>query len=297
MKRSTSALPPRDRASRHRGSAAVEFLAHGVCRSQWRDRPGFAPGSPHRHAERPTVAVSGPRPRGARGRGIARQGLSQHAERVRLSPIHPHLRRARAFPGLRPTLAWLIALPLMALGTQAAHALDYRLVLPGAERDEILEATGHGYFSGAPQFLALCLTVLFVALTLHVAGRRGGRSGGMPAWPFAVGATACLCPPGAPRAIDAQWRRAMGGRARADLPSRIPPAVALRVARVRGRARTARSGEPAGTPAPARTRRRAGSARELSGVARERRHPSGASRHLPAAARCAGRPSPPWLDR
>jgi hypothetical protein len=90
------------------------------------------------------------------------------------------------FPGLRPALAWLVALPLIALGTQAAHALDYRLVLPGAERARILEATGHDYFSGAPQFLAICLTVLLVALTLHVAGRRSAKLNGMPAWPFAA---------------------------------------------------------------------------------------------------------------
>ena len=105
---------------------------------------------------------------------------------MRLSTRHSRLRNARALPGLRPALAWLLALPLIALGTQAAHALDYRLMLPGAERAEVLEATGHGYFSGAPQFLAVCLTVLLVALTLHVVGRRRGSLGGMPAWPFAV---------------------------------------------------------------------------------------------------------------
>ncbi len=66
--------PPRDRASRHsrvRGGRVPGSRQH-VCRSQWRDRPGFTPGSPHRHAERPTVSASrhavgaaGPKPGGA----------------------------------------------------------------------------------------------------------------------------------------------------------------------------------------------------------------------------------------
>jgi hypothetical protein len=36
-------------------------------------------------------------------------------------------------------------MPLIALGSQVAHALDYRLVIPGTRRAAVMEASGHGF--------------------------------------------------------------------------------------------------------------------------------------------------------
>ena len=48
--------------------------------------------------------------------------------------------------GRRRAAAWLVSLPLMAVGSQLAHALAYRWVYPNAHlRLRELLATGHGY--------------------------------------------------------------------------------------------------------------------------------------------------------
>ena len=66
---------------------------------------------------------------------------------------------------LRP--AWLLGLPLLAVGWLSAHALAYELV-PAEEH-------GHGYLTQAPLFLTLCAATAGVAL----AGRRGRT---VPRW-------------------------------------------------------------------------------------------------------------------
>lgn len=70
---------------------------------------------------------------------------------------------------LRP--AWLLGLPLLAVGWLSAHALAYELV-PAAEH-------GHGYLAQAPLFLTLCAATVSVALAARIAGR-GGRT--LPRW-------------------------------------------------------------------------------------------------------------------
>jgi hypothetical protein len=56
---------------------------------------------------------------------------------------------------VRRSLAWLIAVPTMLVGTQAAHALAYRLVFPQVGlRATVLAATGHAYVSWLPVVLA-----------------------------------------------------------------------------------------------------------------------------------------------
>jgi hypothetical protein len=70
------------------------------------------------------------------------------------------------------------SLPLAAAGTLAGHAAGYALV--GTSRRDAL---AHGYLGYAPQFLALCLAVLVLALTLRVSGRLQGRPA---SWPFAL---------------------------------------------------------------------------------------------------------------
>ena len=70
------------------------------------------------------------------------------------------------------------SLPLAAAGTLAGHAAGYALV--GSSRRDAL---AHGYLGYAPQFLALCIAVLVLALALRATGRLQGRPS---AWPFAL---------------------------------------------------------------------------------------------------------------
>jgi hypothetical protein len=82
---------------------------------------------------------------------------------------------------LRP--AWLLGLPLLAVGWLSAHALAYELV-PAAEH-------GHGYLAQAPLFLTLCAATVSVALAARIAGRRGRilprwLAGALPLLGFAV---------------------------------------------------------------------------------------------------------------
>ena len=71
-----------------------------------------------------------------------------------------------------------LSLPLAAIGTLAGHAAGYALV--GMSHQD---AVVHGYFSFAPQFLAICLACVAVALMLRAGGRLQGRAS---AWPFAL---------------------------------------------------------------------------------------------------------------
>jgi hypothetical protein len=66
---------------------------------------------------------------------------------------------------MRRQIAWLVALPLMAAATVAAHALDYRLVVPHAgPRATLLAATGHSYGAWLPLAIALLVASALVAL-------------------------------------------------------------------------------------------------------------------------------------
>jgi hypothetical protein len=70
------------------------------------------------------------------------------------------------------------SLPLAAAGTLAGHAAGYALVGTSGR-----DALAHGYLDLAPQFLALCLAAVALALTLRLTGRLQGRPA---AWPFAL---------------------------------------------------------------------------------------------------------------
>ncbi|HVS85331.1 MAG TPA: hypothetical protein VHD91_06850 [Gaiellaceae bacterium] len=89
---------------------------------------------------------------------------------------------------MRRSLAWLVALPLMLVGSQAAHVLAYRWVYPEAGvRLSALVSTGHGYMSLLPFVLgaAAAVTVVSLALTaLDAARDRAARP--LPAWAFAL---------------------------------------------------------------------------------------------------------------
>lgn len=74
------------------------------------------------------------------------------------------------------------------MGTEAAHALAYRIVYPEAQvRWRVLAATGHGYFAVAPLVLGLACAVVAVSLLGEIAGtvRRRPPSGVRP-WAFAL---------------------------------------------------------------------------------------------------------------
>jgi hypothetical protein len=83
---------------------------------------------------------------------------------------------------------WLLTLPLAIVGSQAGHALAYRLVTPdGAARAHQLASTGHGYLAYAPLALAVFSVVVLLALGVelrHVVS--GGRVARPSAFTFAV---------------------------------------------------------------------------------------------------------------
>jgi hypothetical protein len=67
--------------------------------------------------------------------------------------------------------AWLLGLPLLAIGWLSAHALAYELV-PAEEH-------GHGYLARTPLFLTLCAATVGVAVAVRIAGMRGRT---LPRW-------------------------------------------------------------------------------------------------------------------
>ena len=71
-----------------------------------------------------------------------------------------------------------LSLPLAAIGTLAGHAVGYALA--GTSHEDALV---HGYLSFAPQFLAVCLACVVLAVLLRLGGRLQGRPA---AWPFAA---------------------------------------------------------------------------------------------------------------
>jgi len=71
-----------------------------------------------------------------------------------------------------------LSLPLAAIGTLAGHAAGYALVGMSHE-----DAIVHSYLSSTPQFVAICLACIALALMLRVGGRLPGRPA---AWPFAL---------------------------------------------------------------------------------------------------------------
>lgn len=85
-------------------------------------------------------------------------------------------------------LAWLLVLPLVALSTQVAHSIAYRLIKPGAvERAQHLQDTGHSSVSLVP-LLAVITLILAAAIGAAMARDqvRGQTVAKIELWPFAV---------------------------------------------------------------------------------------------------------------
>jgi hypothetical protein len=89
---------------------------------------------------------------------------------------------------MRRGLTWLVAVPLLVAGSQAAHALAYRLVYPGTSvRLHVLALTGHGYLDRLPLALGVALSIALVALLVTVIdASRGRQARALPAWAFGV---------------------------------------------------------------------------------------------------------------
>ena len=95
---------------------------------------------------------------------------------------------------MRRSLAWLVALPLMLAGSQAAHALAYRWAYPQAGvRMHVLLQTGHGYMGLLPFVLGACGAVTVLSLLASVVDvARGGELRALPAWAFAALPAMCF---------------------------------------------------------------------------------------------------------
>jgi hypothetical protein len=78
--------------------------------------------------------------------------------------------------GMRRSLAWLVAVPLMLAGTQVAHMLSYRIVYPEASiRLHALVETGHGYLGALPLVLGFAGAVVALSLAATVLDATRGR--------------------------------------------------------------------------------------------------------------------------
>jgi len=90
---------------------------------------------------------------------------------------------------MRRGLVWVVSVPLLVAGTEAAHALAYRIAYPDpVERSYALAASGHGYLAHLPLALAVGLALAGCALALHGSRARRGAllDSTVPARAFAV---------------------------------------------------------------------------------------------------------------
>lgn len=90
--------------------------------------------------------------------------------------------------GLRRSCVWLVAVPLMLAGSQAAHALAYRLAYPSLSvRVNALAMSGHGYLGRLPLAFGLLGAVVVCSLVwVMVDSVRGGTPRPIPPVAFAV---------------------------------------------------------------------------------------------------------------
>jgi hypothetical protein len=89
---------------------------------------------------------------------------------------------------MRRSLAWLVAVPLILAGSEAAHALAYRLAYPNLHvRVHVLLVTGHGYLRWLPFAFGVAAAVVALSLLVAAADAARGRAPrGLPPWAFAL---------------------------------------------------------------------------------------------------------------
>jgi hypothetical protein len=87
---------------------------------------------------------------------------------------------------VRRALTWLLALPLIVVGSQVAHGLAYWWAYPFADvRLAILEHTGHGYLAYLPILIAFLGGLELLVLLVMVVDRcRGNVGRDLPPWVF-----------------------------------------------------------------------------------------------------------------
>jgi hypothetical protein len=95
---------------------------------------------------------------------------------------------------MRRGLTWLVTVPLLLAGSQAAHLLVYRLVYPGIPvRSRVLLETGHGYLDRLPLVLGVAGGVAIVSLLVAAADAARGRPARtLPPWAFGLLAPAAF---------------------------------------------------------------------------------------------------------
>jgi hypothetical protein len=89
---------------------------------------------------------------------------------------------------MRAIRTWLLSIPLIAVGSLAAHSLAYRLAVPDSHARELAyRHSGHAYLKLAPYVSALCVALVLTAVLARAlrpsACRAAGRIG---LWPFLV---------------------------------------------------------------------------------------------------------------
>ena len=89
---------------------------------------------------------------------------------------------------MRRALTWLVALPVIVVGSQVAHGLAYWWAYPETDlRASMLARSGHGYLAWVPVAIALLAAIELVALAVAVADRvRDRPTRQLPAWAFFV---------------------------------------------------------------------------------------------------------------
>jgi hypothetical protein len=89
---------------------------------------------------------------------------------------------------MRRLLAWLVCIPIIAAGTQVAHAVTYRVVQPDPlAREELLSHTGHGYLSALSFGLAIGWSAVILGFAMLAVQAARGRVVARPsALPFAL---------------------------------------------------------------------------------------------------------------
>jgi len=95
---------------------------------------------------------------------------------------------------VRRALTWLIALPVIVVGSQVAHALAYWWAYPETDlRALMLERSGHGYLVWAPVAVGLLLAIELLALAVDVVDRvRSRPPRQLPPWAFLVIPALCF---------------------------------------------------------------------------------------------------------
>lgn len=87
---------------------------------------------------------------------------------------------------MRRALTWLLALPVIVVGSQVAHGLAYWWAYPQSDlRAAVLAHSGHGYLAYAPVAVGFLVAIELIAVAVATVDRVRGRPvRGLPPWAF-----------------------------------------------------------------------------------------------------------------